>query len=58
MIQQSISFLYRSTEFLRDAISSVDVKNKEQSGFVIQEIERGYMLYDRVIRHAKVIVGK
>ena len=43
---------------LHDAISSVDVENKEQSGFVIQEIERGYMLYDRVIRHAKVIVGK
>ena len=28
-----------------------------ESGKIIQEFERGYMLRDRVLRHAKVIVG-
>ena len=28
-----------------------------ESGKIVQEFERGYMLRDRVLRHAKVIVG-
>jgi molecular chaperone GrpE len=27
------------------------------AGVIVQEFERGYMLRDRVLRHAKVIVG-
>lgn len=28
-----------------------------ESGKIVQEFEKGYMLRDRVLRHAKVIVG-
>ncbi|MBL7928858.1 MAG: nucleotide exchange factor GrpE [Bacteroidia bacterium] len=42
---------------LHDALSQVDNGN-EGSGKVIEEVEKGYYLYEKVIRHAKVIVGK
>ncbi|MCC6384692.1 MAG: nucleotide exchange factor GrpE [Bacteroidia bacterium] len=42
---------------LHDAISQMET-DKENSGRVIEEIERGYYLNEKVIRHAKVIVGK
>ena len=29
-----------------------------EDGIIIEEFQRGYMLYDRVIRHSKVKVGK
>ena len=28
-----------------------------EEGIILTEFEKGYMLHDRVIRHAKVIVG-
>lgn len=48
------------TEFdadLHDAIANVPVTDTKQKGKVIEEIEKGYYLNDKVIRHAKVIVG-
>ncbi|CAN5519321.1 nucleotide exchange factor GrpE [soil metagenome] len=42
---------------LHDAIANVPVKDEAQKGKVIEEIEKGYYLNDKVIRHAKVIVG-
>ena len=42
---------------LHDAIANVPVKDDAQKGKVIEEIEKGYYLNDKVIRHAKVIVG-
>lgn len=42
---------------LHDAIANVPVTNEKQKGKVIEEIEKGYYLNDKVIRHAKVIVG-
>ncbi len=42
---------------LHDAIANVPVNDAKQKGKVIEEIERGYYLNDKVIRHAKVIVG-
>jgi molecular chaperone GrpE len=42
---------------LHDAIANVAVKDEKQKGKVIEEIEKGYYLNDKVLRHAKVIVG-
>ncbi len=42
---------------LHDAVSQTEA-GEEKSGKVIEEVEKGYYLYDKVIRHAKVIVGK
>jgi len=42
---------------LHDAIANVPVKDEKQKGKVVEEIEKGYYLNDKVIRHAKVIVG-
>ncbi len=43
---------------LHDAISNIPAPSEDMKGMVIDEIEKGYFLNDRVIRHAKVIVGK
>ena len=42
---------------LHDAIANVSVSDDIQKGIVMEEIEKGYFLNDKVIRHAKVIVG-
>ena len=42
---------------LHDAITNVPVESKDKKGTVIDEAECGYFLNDKVIRHAKVIVG-
>jgi molecular chaperone GrpE len=41
-----------------EAISSVPVKERNKKGRVIEEIEPGYMLSDKIIRYPKVIIGK
>ncbi len=43
---------------LHDAVANVPVENEDQKGKVIEEIEKGYFLNDKVIRYAKVIVGQ
>jgi molecular chaperone GrpE len=42
---------------LHDAIANVTAPSEDLKGKVIEEIEKGYYYNDRVIRHAKVIVG-
>ncbi len=42
---------------LHDALSQIENGN-ENSGKVVEEVEKGYYLNEKVIRHAKVIVGK
>lgn len=42
---------------LHDAIAQTPTNDETQKGLIIEEIQRGYYLYDKVIRHAKVIVG-
>ena len=42
---------------LHDAISNIPAPKEDMKGMVIDEIEKGYLLHDKVIRHAKVIVG-
>ena len=41
-----------------EAISSLDVKEKKKKGKVIEEIEAGYLLDEKIIRYPKVIIGK
>ena len=41
-----------------EAITEIPVTDDNQKGKVIDEIESGYMMHDKVIRFAKVVVGK
>lgn len=43
---------------LHEAITEIPVPNEAQQGAVIDVIEPGYYLNDKLIRHAKVVVGK
>ena len=40
-----------------EAVAMVPATNEEQKGKVIDSIQTGYTLYDKVIRHAKVVVA-
>lgn len=42
---------------LHEAVTSIPVEEEDKKGTVIDEVEKGYMLHDKVIRHAKVVVG-
>ncbi|MDR0680290.1 MAG: nucleotide exchange factor GrpE [Dysgonamonadaceae bacterium] len=41
-----------------DAVAMVPAEEEEQKGKVIDDVQTGYMLNDKVIRHAKVVVAK
>jgi molecular chaperone GrpE len=41
-----------------EAITEVPVPNADLKGKVIDEVEKGYYLNDKIIRFAKVVVGK
>jgi molecular chaperone GrpE len=48
------------TEFdpeLHEAITNVPAPTEDQKGKVLDEVEKGYYLNDKVARHAKVVVG-
>jgi molecular chaperone GrpE len=42
---------------LHEAIAQTPTNDEAEKGLIIDQIQRGYYLYDKVIRHAKVIVG-
>lgn len=42
---------------LHDAITEINA-GKEMEGKVVDEVQKGYYLNDKIIRHAKVVVGK
>ena len=42
---------------LHEAITEIPAPSPELIGTVIDTIEKGYMLNDKIIRHAKVVVG-
>ena len=44
------------TDF-HEAISNVPVSKKEQKGKIIDVIEKGYLIGDKVLRYAKVVIG-
>lgn len=43
---------------LHDAITEIPAPSKELKGKVVDNIQKGYYLNDKLIRHAKVVVGK
>lgn len=43
---------------LHEAVTQFDAPTEDMKGKVIDEIEKGYFLNDKVIRFAKVVVGK
>ena len=43
---------------LHDAITEVPAPSEDMKGKVVDTIEKGYRLNDKIIRHAKVVVGK
>lgn len=40
-----------------DAITNIPAPSEEMKGKVVDEVEKGYMLNDKVIRYSKVVVG-
>lgn len=43
---------------LHEAISAIPVEDEEKKGKVIDEVEKGYKLKDKVLRFSKVIIGE
>jgi len=43
---------------LHEAITDIPAPTEEMKGKVIDTVEKGYKLKDKIIRHAKVVVGK
>ena len=43
---------------IHEAIANIPAPSKKQKGKVIDAIEKGYTLNDKIIRFAKVIVGQ
>ncbi len=41
-----------------EAISEIEVADKKLKGKVVAEVQKGYLLNDKLIRFAKVVVGK
>jgi molecular chaperone GrpE len=42
---------------LHEAITQIPAPDENQKGKVIDQVEKGYYLNDKVIRFAKVIIG-
>jgi molecular chaperone GrpE len=42
---------------LHEAITQIPVTNAKEKGKVVDEVEAGYFLGDKVIRFAKVVIG-
>jgi molecular chaperone GrpE len=43
---------------LHDAIAKMPVQEENQKGKVIDVVQKGYYIYDKVLRHSKVVVGE
>jgi molecular chaperone GrpE len=43
---------------MHEAITEIPAPSEEMQGKVIDEVEKGYYLNDKLIRYAKVVVGK
>ena len=43
---------------LHDAISKIPVQDESMKGKVVDVVQKGYWLHEKVMRHAKVIVGE
>ena len=43
---------------LHDAIAEIPAPDKKLKGKIVDVVTKGYYLNDKIIRHAKVVVGK
>lgn len=43
---------------LHEAVTEIPAPDEEMKGKIIDEVVKGYLLNDKVIRHPKVVVGK
>ena len=43
---------------LHEAFTEIPAPSEEMKGRIVDTIEKGYKLKDKIIRHAKVVVGK
>jgi len=43
---------------LHEAVTQIEVNDESKKGKVVDEVIKGYYLNDKIIRHAKVVVGK
>jgi molecular chaperone GrpE len=43
---------------LHDAVAKIPVPEDEKKGLIVDVIQKGYFLHDKVIRHSKVVVGE
>ncbi len=43
---------------LHDAVAKVPVQDEKDKGIVVEVLQKGYYLHDKVIRHSKVVVGE
>jgi len=43
---------------LHDAIAKIPVQEEDKKGKVIDVVQKGYYIYDKVLRHSKVVVGE
>jgi molecular chaperone GrpE len=43
---------------LHEAIANIPAPSSKEKGKVIEDVEKGYYLNDKVIRYAKVVVGQ
>jgi molecular chaperone GrpE len=43
---------------LHDAVAKIPVEEEEKKGKIIDVIQKGYYLQDKIIRHAKVVIGE
>jgi len=43
---------------LHQALTEIPAPSEEMKGKIIDTVEKGYLLKDKIIRHAKVVVGK
>lgn len=54
-----ISTLHSEFDVEKDeAVSEIEVDDKKMKGKVVAELQKGYLLNDKLIRFAKVVVGK
>jgi molecular chaperone GrpE len=43
---------------LHEAIANIPTESDEMKGKIIDDVEKGYLLHDKVVRFAKVVVGQ
>lgn len=62
LAQQGLEFMDTNGEVfdpeLHEAFSEIPVQDESMKGKIIDTLEKGYKLKDKIIRHAKVVVGK